>query len=248
DPFQNGVLSTYTSGGSAEDSFNIQLLFEGNQWTVALQQAFVDATEFLSDIIIGDTQDTPSVFGRDPVDDLQIEVNLESIDGVNNTLAFAGPRGIGNEDLPYSGTSTFDVADAERLNDRGQLDDVVVHEFFHVLGFGTIFNREGLLENNRFVGEFTTQLYNDVYTEISDNDPGSANGLPTQQGGGHFAEGVFEDELNTPVLDFSGNYLSTLSVAALEDLGYDTFLDNPFDPDDLFGPAPTTSILDTDFI
>ena len=67
-------------------------------------------------------------------------------------------------------------------------------------------------------------------------------------GGGHFDERTFGAELNTPSLNFGRTFLSKLSVATLEDLGYDTFLNNPFDPNDQFGPTPGNSVTDDAFL
>ncbi|MEJ6403652.1 Ig-like domain-containing protein [Yoonia sp. 2307UL14-13] len=246
DPFENGALRTYTSGGERDTSFNIDLVFDGPGWTVDIQRAFVRASEFLSSVIIGDTQDTGARFGRAAVDDIQINVDLENIDGRGGTLAFAGPRATGPEGLTSYGGATFDTADLAGLSRSGALDDVIVHEFYHALGFGTLFRNKGLLENNRFTGEFTTQLYNDEFPEFSNRDGGSQFGLPTQRGGGHFDEGIFGAELNTPSLNFRDNFISGLSIAALEDLGYDTYLNNPFDANDLFGIAPENTITGND--
>lgn len=40
-----------------------------------------------------------------------------------------------------------------------------------------------------------------------------------------------------------GNYLSTMTIAALEDMGYDTIFDDPNDPNDLTGSQPLTDPL-----
>lgn len=49
---------------------------------------------------------------------------------------------------------------------------------------------------------------------------------------------IFVNELMTGYIN-GANYLSTMSIAALEDMGYDTVLDNPYSDTDLSGPMPT---------
>ncbi|MEM1267449.1 MAG: hypothetical protein AAGI50_15675 [Pseudomonadota bacterium] len=237
-PFENGVLTEYTSGSDDGSGFNIDLDFIGADWTVEIQDAFIAAAEFLSAAIIGDV---PShTFGGETIDDLAINVILEPIDGRGSVLGFAGPRNIdGATFMPYRGEATFDTADVDSLNASGQLDDVVVHEFFHVLGFGTLFSFFDLYDDatERYTGGFGTAMYNEEFASVAAGDPGSLSGIPMQPGGGHFDEGSFDEELNTPT--FNGTtFISDMSFAVLEDIGWDTYLDNPFDPTDLAGPAP----------
>ena len=41
----------------------------------------------------------------------------------------------------------FDAADLDRLEQRGSLEETILHEMGHVLGIGTIWDRLGLLRN-----------------------------------------------------------------------------------------------------
>lgn len=237
DPLADGPITAYTSGGAAETSFNIDLTFEGDGWTVDIQREFIETMDLLSELIIGDI---PDVFSSgELIDDVAISATLDAIDGGGNVLAFAGPTSIrtGADPLSATGTMTFDTADTASQLSRGTFDDVVFHEALHVLGFGTLFSIAGLFDasTNTYTGAFGTAMYNDEFGN-------SANGIPMQAGGGHLDEGTFGIEIMTPALG-SESYLSNTTLAILEDLGYDTVLDNPFDPNDASGTVPTSDIF-----
>ena len=223
DPFEDGLLTSYTSGGAREGNFNIDVAFNGGGWTRPIQEAFVRGAEFLSDVIIGDAA------GRGGIDDFRIDVSLYSGER-GGTLASAGPRGfLSSDGTTNQGVARFDLIDAQRLVDD-LLDDVVVHEFFHALGSGIRGRGD----------EFATFTYNREFPELSG---GNASRVPFE--GGHLSEGLFRNELNTPSIN-GRNYLSETSVAVLEDLGYDTYLDNPFDRNDLSGPRPANTVTALD--
>ena len=83
------------------------------------------------------------------IDDILINVLLQPIDGPGNVLGAAGAcfiRTAGG--LPVFGLMFFDTADLEFLETNNLLDEVIVHEMGHVLGFSSgFFNRAGLLAN-----------------------------------------------------------------------------------------------------
>ena len=144
----------------AEGRFRIELVFVTSV-TRAQRAAFVRAaarwmtilapTE-LPDARVNRTLDC----GDDPrfdryvetIDDLMIVAAVDEIDGPGGTLAQAGAcwRRAGTL-MPLYGRMEFDVADLERLEQRGTLEDVVLHEMGHVLGIGTIWSRLGLLRD-----------------------------------------------------------------------------------------------------
>ena len=222
------ALTEYTSGGEAATSYNIEVIFEGD-WTGALQQAVIDAADYLSSIILGDLPDI------DGIDDLQITASLVEIDGVGGVIGQAGPEYVRLDGswIPYEGAMDFDIADAlAKVGDESWYD-LVLHEMLHVLGFGTIWNVQGLTTgsisegNLRFTGQNAIAVYQDEFAFIAANDPDSDIGVPIETGGpigtagGHWDEFLFTDELMTGWLD-DGAYLSDMSIAALSDMGYET--------------------------
>ncbi|MFP6771903.1 MAG: hypothetical protein VCE74_06145 [Alphaproteobacteria bacterium] len=87
------VLSSYLSGDPG--GYNIEINFKGS-WTFDLQQAFIDASELISDIILGDIGDVRYRGGI--IDDIRIDAKLSDIDGVGNILGQAGPTAIRTAD------------------------------------------------------------------------------------------------------------------------------------------------------
>jgi len=227
DPTDDGgdpnVLSSYTSGDAG--GYNIDIDFKGT-WTTDLQSAFIDSAEYLSDVILSDISD---VFYRGRViDDIKISASLKSIDGEGGILGQAGPTAIRSSDyLPAQAVMEFDSADAATYEQAGLWDTIVLHEMLHSIGFGTVWSYKNLIadansDTPTFTGANATLAYQALF-----NDP-SATGVPIEQDGGagtalsHWDEETFDNELMTGYINEGGNYLSDITIASLEDLGYDT--------------------------
>jgi len=243
-PLVSLTVSSYTSGlgglGVYSD-FNVEIIFEGS-WTEELQQAFIVAAEYLSTIITGDVRGGR----RQGVDDIRISASLEDIDGGGGVLGQAGPTALRFfTKLPTTGIMEFDIADAEDYADLGLFDDIVLHEMIHCLGLGTIWETLGLTEGSVFAGniiytgENAVLAYNTEFADIAANDPNSASGVPVETdggsgtAGGHWDDSTFDDELMTGYISES-NYVSSMTVASLEDLGYETI----WDAEDPAAPMP----------
>lgn len=230
--------NTYTSGLDTPDGFNIDITFTGGGWSDSLKEAFYIASELISDIITSDVGDV--YYNGEMIDDLSITAEMSSIDGLYGVLGYAGISAIRNpnasEDpyLPVAGFMSFDTADANHLMSSGDWNAVVLHEMMHTLGVGTLWDYMGLLSNAdgdlRFTGENATAAYQQYVEERGISDSGAANGVIVEEGGGsgtarsHWDEDVFEHELMTGWL--SGDmHLSDVTIASLEDLGYETVWD-----------------------
>ncbi|MBT3927623.1 MAG: hypothetical protein HOF33_11620 [Rhodospirillaceae bacterium] len=218
----DGTLSSYTSGDIG--GYNIETKFKG-AWTVDLQSAFIDASELISDLITGDISD---VFFRGKViDDIRIDAELKDIDGAGGILGQAGPTAIRTADyLPATAVMQFDIADADAFNAIGLWDDIVFHEMLHSVGFGTVWAYKDLVdgaggENPLFTGAAATFTYERDFGAID------AVGVPLEQDGGagtrdsHWDEEIFDNEIMTGYIN-NLNYLSEMTVASLEDTGYET--------------------------
>jgi hypothetical protein len=130
--------------------------------------------------------------------------------------------------LPATGVMSFDSADLAQMQDDGSLTSVVVHEMGHVLGFGTIFDRLGLIagaggDDPEFTGANAAREYAALLGTSAGPRPrtvplANVGGPGTRDG--HWREEVFANELMTGVLDSGPNPLSRLTIAAFEDLGY----------------------------
>lgn len=216
------VLSNYVSG--APDGFNVQVDFAGD-WSAGLQTAFIQSAERISHLIRSDIADVS--WQGESIDDIHISAQLVEIDGAGAILGRAGPTAIRTADyLPATAIMEFDRADADSYNAYGLWDDVVLHEMMHSIGYGTIWDYKGLVsgagtERPMFTGDNATLTYNALYHVDRTGVPLETTGGPGTREA-HWDEGRFGSEVMTGYIDQNGTYLSPLTVASLEDLGYDT--------------------------
>lgn len=241
------MISDYESGGSAISSYNVRVVFEGANWSIDLQEAFVTAADYISSLITADIRDVYSDFGDGQgarwIDDLEITAKLDSIDGVNGVLGQAGPTVLRNStSLPVLGEMTFDIADAQDLydddivNGTTRWNDVVLHEMLHTLGVGSLWAHMGLVQNigttanpdYRYTGQNGKFEYEHEFAGVYANDANSAFGVPVEShsgssgtDGSHWDEVLFDGELMTGYLD-GNNYISNMTIASIQDLGYTT--------------------------
>lgn len=218
--------------------------------TPSQAKAFEDAVDFWS-AILADTELPDIPLGQDvtpgcwditteqrigTVDDIMMVASLREIDGEGGTLARAGPCGVREASrLPFMGALEFDVADLVRLEEEGNekdMEEVIVHEIGHVLGFGTVWTHHGLLRNpsihdtgadTHFVGPLAIAAF---------DEKGGANyrggeKVPVENSSGpgaadsHWRESVFGNELLTPYqMAGERDLLSLISVQSMADLGY----------------------------
>jgi len=122
----------------------------------------------------------------------------------------------------------FDTADLAKMEADGTLNDVIAHEMGHVIGIGTVWSRKGLLagagtNNPTFTGKAAKKEYGTLRGS-------AAAPVPVENTGGagtadsHWRETVFANELMTGFVGKAGNPLSRLTIASLQDLGYEVDL------------------------
>ncbi len=179
------------------------------------------------------------------VDDLAINVVLDSIDGLGNTLGFAAPcwaRSTGG--LPAFGFMVFDTADVG----LPQFGDVVLHEMGHVLGVGVLWGDYGLLNDDLgSIDDYdqcfpiaddpppplTTDPYFSGLEAIAafDSTGGAAftgNKVPVEDDWGqgtrcvHWRESVLDTEIMTGFVEAPAISmpLSAVTIKSLGDMGY----------------------------
>jgi len=177
------------------------------------------------------TADLPAVWDSQNgvfVDDLRITVQeglLGGGDGPGGTLANAGPVDFrsGAAGLPWSAIAGIDPYDAS----NSQLRNVVLHEFGHALGFGAsgtgvpnFYSR--FVVGDGFTGTNALREYRSRFGNTDTSVP-----LETVGGAGtvgaHWRESVFRNELMTGYVEAAGVAmpLSTITVAAMQDMGYE---------------------------
>jgi len=193
--------------------------------TAAQQAAFHTAAARWGQIL---SADVPAVvIDGETIDDVRIDAEGARIDGPGSVLGQAGPIDLRpGTFIPATGIMSFDSADLERMEQDGSLVTVIVHEMGHVLGFGTVFDRVGLIigaggPDPAFTGASATREYGDLLG--ADARPRSVplanvGGPGTRDG--HWREAVFAHELMTGFLDAGANPISRLTIGAFEDLGY----------------------------
>ena len=163
-----------------------------------------------------------------------IFIQLDKIDGPGKILGKAGPCIIRTSNrLPLVGIIQLDTADLALLETNGELNEVILHEMGHVLGYGTIWDPLdlGLLvgaegdggTDPHFVGGRATAAFE---TMGGQNYTGGAvvpveNVAQAGTADGHWRESVFHTELMTGFLNPGvPNPLSVLTIAAMGDEGY----------------------------
>jgi len=216
-------------GAEVVSPFTIEVRFLGGL-TQRQIDAFTGAADRWVGLIVGDL---PSVTlpGGQVVDDLLIFARGEDIDGEGNVLGQAGARELRPANagqfafLPATGEMSFDIADLERMEDDGTLNDVITHEMGHVLGVGRqIWRRKSLLQGEGSSDPtFRGARAIEEYARLRG---GEQVPVPVANVGGpgtrdtHWREAVFVNELMTGTIREAGNPISRMTVGSLADLGY----------------------------
>ena len=207
-----------------EPAYVIDVRFKGGL-TSAQQAAFQTAANRWSRII---TADVPSVIVEgETVDDIVIDASGLAIDGRGGILGQAGPTQLRpGSFLPAAGVMEFDTSDMAMMESEGSLVNVITHEMGHVLGFGTNWDELGLRQGAGTVNPTFTGA--NAMREFAALSGGAATrAVPLANVGGpgtrdaHWRESIFGNELMTGFLDEGRNPLSRLTIAALQDMGYE---------------------------
>ncbi len=134
--------------------------------------------------------------------------------------------------LPSYGFMSFDAADIGRLERIGVLDEVVLHEMAHVLGFvGFIWEDFRLLRNPASEGTSPDTHFSGSLAIAAFNKAGGSGyagaKVPVENtvAGGmndHWRQTVLGDELMTGLLNVArtNRPLSAITIQSLADLGY----------------------------
>lgn len=248
-----GGLSAYTSfpvsvRGASPGSYDIDLILI-DEVSESVQAAFDDAVDYWSSILAGTELPNVSI-PQDfelgcwdiktrqtlpSVDDLVIVASVREIDGPFGILASAGPCAIrdGEGGLPFMGAMQFDVDDLELLEERGDMEEVILHEMGHVLGIGTIWHQFDLLVNpslavtgnpdTHFPGPRAIAAFDDAGgTAYTDGEKVPVeNRAGPGSGDSHWRESILDHELMTPYQNGGvPDPLSAITVQSLADLGY----------------------------
>jgi hypothetical protein len=205
--------------------YNIEVRFEGGL-TTAQEAAFTSASDRWSQIISADVPNVRLPNGE-VVDDVLIFASGSRIDGPSGILGQAGPRQFRPGSLiPITGNMEFDTADLARMELDGSLENVIFHEMGHVIGIGTLWQALGLLEgagtaNPVFTGENAMREFADLIRADEPTPVPVANRGGPGTRDGHWREEVLANELMTGFLDLGSNPVSRVTVASVQDMGYE---------------------------
>lgn len=161
---------------------------------------------------------------------VEISASCKHIDTTGGVLGYAGPTHLWSEsNLPMKGIMCFDRHDLDEMERNGTLNNVITHEMAHVLGFGTTWQHLVLqlgTHNPIFNGENAKKVYGVLRNAPRPLAVPVANTGGSGTYGGHWREAIFGDELMTGFLNSSTDRISSLTLAAFEDLGYQVRYDN----------------------
>jgi hypothetical protein len=236
------LLFTAAASAPPAGTFRIEVRYEpGTDPTPAQQAAFDAAATAWTRLIVRGGAPYPvnedagcGDIRGETVNGVVIHAKLDSIDGAGSVLGQAGPCILRDADLlPAQGIMAFDVADLAALERRGQLEEVILHEMAHVLGFGTLWNFGAGIRPDYLMA---TPVEDPTFTGSASRfalfglaAPGFlGNGaVPVENTGSpgtrlsHWREATFGQELMTGWLGAAPNPLSALTVAQFRDLGYE---------------------------
>lgn len=207
-----------------QSAFRIDVRF-GEGLSAAQRAAFATAAGQWGAIVTADVP--PVVIGGETIDDVRIDADAVPIDDVGMILGRIGPVDLRpGSFIPATGIMSFDSGDLAQMEADGSLGGVIVHQMAHVLGFGTIFDRLGLItgaggDDPQFTGSRATREYAALLGPAA--RPRSvplANGTERATRDGHWREEVFANELMTGFLDLRPKPVSRVTIGAFEDLGY----------------------------
>jgi hypothetical protein len=259
-------------------AYNAEVRFFGPTPSPEAMGAFTAAAARIRAMVVGDVPDIdftnsgggagqdlsgcgiPGVILHEIVDDVFIYATVVSIDGPGKILASAGPcflrvgaGGAPGTQHPVIGRMTFDADDIAGLVTSGRLNDVVLHEMMHVLGFGTIWTRQariggvlltgGGTDNPRYIGPLATAACAGAGgTGTACSSGVAVEGLPFGAGtaDAHWREAIFDSEVMTGFVEPVG-VATPLSAMTIQSFADEAYIVNAAVADPYIVPAPLAS-------
>jgi hypothetical protein len=250
----NGSPVTFNAtGGTTITDFDIVITYLTGTPSAAALAAFQAAEQRWERVITGDVPDfnfsTNPINGglcdplqpprtSGPLDDVEIFVVLDSIDGPFGVLGQAGPC-VSRSTNAYTilGVMIFDTADVARLQSQGRLNATILHEMAHVLGFGThweppffnLLNGAGT-GNPQFTGANAVNAFTTLNNGTGTTVPVDNSGVPGTADS-HWDEPGFGSELMTGTLSGTSQPMSATTIRSMQDLAYQVNIGeaDPFD-------------------
>ena len=233
-----GLTTSFAPAVSDDQKFEFRLGFDTqglSGLTDAAKAAIVDAAKFWESAITSRSAITQS-------NQLNVTITGKSLVYGNGsadtgTLALSGPQfGLDGPNLIISsGISTINARRFAEFNaNPAYLRSIMIHEFAHVLGFGTLWEPVQFMDSTGQIFNFGKNLINRTnatynantyagwaYGELTGSSTQTA--VPIEAGAfAHWDETRFDTELMTPYAEALGvaTPLSQLTLASLRDLGW----------------------------
>ncbi|KAI9029166.1 hypothetical protein DFJ74DRAFT_765005 [Hyaloraphidium curvatum] len=248
----NDVFNIELVTCSANKTFDSYFVAAAQKWMSIITSDVYNYPLYKSDCVRFGTGAGDAVMSCQFVDDIIIGIMIEAIDGPSHTVGNAGPVYMRGGDpahgyfLPLTGSMRFDSADMDDLMARNILEDIIVHEMGHILGFGSLWIYSVLLSPSNCVAlvaagntvsgaRFLGAQANSTLPAVDPNNYLGLTYVPVEDGGGngtsctHWKESVFKKELMTGWLpNGGGTPLSLTTVMSLADLGYGVNTASPY--------------------
>jgi hypothetical protein len=228
----SGVLASLSAQPALAASFSITLTYAAVNTLSVSQTAIIEAAADYWESAITDYKPGVTLSG------ITVNVQTVTVDGKGKGLAAAATTATsvrGGTRYATAGVMLFDEADLVSLENKGKLDDVALHELAHAIGFGTLWDDNGLYDastgvvNTATSGQYTGAAALAAYQ--SEYDP-TATFVPVEKNGGAGTADAHWDEtwmggaaaLLTGYLSLAASaaepYVTQTTIASFEDLGY----------------------------
>jgi Leishmanolysin len=200
-----------------------------NHATAKWQSVIVDSVGSIPVTLAAGACDSAQPAVHETVKDLLVLVHVRQISDTvpgQAILGESGPCLIRNPgNLPVLGVMSLNRSTLAALATNGLLDDVIKHEMAHLLGFGTVWDLDGLLRDTTtsdpwFSGPDAQAAFRKALPSFTDKI------VPVEANGGsgttlsHWRESVMTNELMTGFLNAGPNPLSAVTIESMADLGY----------------------------
>lgn len=268
-----------TVAAVVKTSYNLEVRYFGGDPTAEVKSAFNNSAARIKGAIIGTLGPVPfdnvplgdssqprtncgvtGVTLNETVQDVIIYAQIKPIDGPGKILGSAGPCLIrSTSKLTIIGVMQFDSEDLEALAASGRLEQVILHEMSHVVGFGTLWTQKTPFvlvgeggPDPRFTGAGATAACTQAGgTTLCTGGVAVENctGIPDCGAGtrdSHWREGIsttpgFKTELMTGFINrVDLNPYSNITIQSFADIGYEV---NGLAADPYTVPSPTLRAL-----
>ena len=213
------VNTNFTPAASDDRKFSIQLNYGDGLSTLnsGVRSAVSEAAKFWEDVV------TSSTFNGSH----NLAIDVVGVAAPQDWLAAAtnksGTTDATGKWMPTTGTVRLNTSYSSSYNsDPTYLKTLLIHEFAHVLGIGTVWEKQGRSLVSRTSNTYNANTYaGKAYGELLGTYTPTA--IPLEAGAmGHWDEAKFGDELLTPYAEGATVKmpLSQVTLASLRDVGW----------------------------